>query len=727
MEGVPFSFFCSLVQEISLNNARRTTSSTPVDIFQRWTQEAIRLYPSSCAHATSIIFDLLFPSDDVNRTYGIQETKLARYISRALGVDAASLLNWDSEGSSGVLGVETKKIMQQHHTLESSQSSLTVTEINEALDELASHCDFSHISIRRRFPSTTRRSRLVILQSLYRELHHNDGAILTQIILKDLRPILYPVVADHFTVALRCYNTSSVKILARGSALSLWNRLIYVPTTAPGHSVRDFSDVSLGKPIEIPKSQKARNCKHALGFFVGSRELWAETKYDGERAQIHVEMLPDHPPKITIFSKSKRDSTFDRWGIHPLIHDALCLSSPASRKIKTNAILDAEMVAMHDDEIDEFWRLRSLIEQSARGPRARPMNPPRSPNKTQNHQSQGSIVTDTSEARYLGLVFFDILLLDSRVLLGEAYSSRRALLESLIRRVPGKVMIASRFLINLEDQDVALSSLHEIFADHIANHQEGLVIKAAESRYNDRRWPWVKLKKDYIPGYGDTLDLLIVGAGWDKDRARELLVGPSVFTTFYVGSFETLNQPEGEDRRPARLHLHVYFTVSYGLDRNQLEEVNFLIKNSDHRPFGVVSKFLDSTLPYTLSTYQGIKPPAILLSQPLLVELFGAGFTKSPGSGHYELRFPRITKVYRAIERSWLEAVNLHDLHRIALECIGRDRSVKEVDDWCNSLWGKPTSPSAKSVLKRKRTAERWQLKLARLDGTLRQCRTCPK
>jgi DNA ligase-4 len=67
---------------------------------------------------------------------------------------------------------------------------------------------------------------------------------------------------------------------------------------------------------QIPKSIKGRGCVDALRHFATSHKVWAETKYDGERAQIHVEVREDGGSHITIFSKSKRDSTLDRYGIH---------------------------------------------------------------------------------------------------------------------------------------------------------------------------------------------------------------------------------------------------------------------------------------------------------------------------------------------------------------------------------------------------------------------------
>lgn len=103
----------------------------------------------------------------------------------------------------------------------------------------------------------------------------------------------------------------------------------------------------------MPKSEKGRNCRHALEFFSTSDRVWAETKYDGERAQIHVEVHPNTKSNITIFSKSKRDSTMDRYGIHAIIRQALGLSnSQQAPQIKRNVILDAEMVACHGHGID---------------------------------------------------------------------------------------------------------------------------------------------------------------------------------------------------------------------------------------------------------------------------------------------------------------------------------------------------------------------------------------
>lgn len=50
-----------------------------------------------------------------------------------------------------------------------------------------------------------------------------------------------------------------------------------------------------------------------------------------------------------------------------------------------------------------------------------------------------------------------------------------------------------------------------------------------------------------------------------------------------------------------------------------------------------------------------MNPPSILFEQPLCAELMGAGFQKIPFSEYYELRWPRLQKIFPPDERRWVE------------------------------------------------------------------------
>lgn len=86
----------------------------------------------------------------------------------------------------------------------------------------------------------------------------------------------------------------------------------------------------------------------------------------------------------------------------------------------------------------------------------------------------------------------------------------------------------------------------------------------------------------------------------------------------------------------------------------------------------------------------------------------------------YELRFPRMTKYHRSTERPWTEGTTIEQFQRVARESVGRDRPDKDVDDWCNSVWGKLSSPDIRCSAKRKAREEEWVEKLAKADGKLK-------
>jgi DNA ligase 4 len=77
----------------------------------------------------------------------------------------------------------------------------------------------------------------------------------------------------------------------------------------------------------------------------------------------------------------------------------------------------------------------------------------------------------------------------------------------------------------------------------ITDRKEGFVLKPANSQYSGRHG-WLKLKKDYIPGLGDTLDFCIVGAGFDPTRARDGIKAQqnAKYNIWHIGCLENKRQ-----------------------------------------------------------------------------------------------------------------------------------------------------------------------------------------
>lgn len=207
----------------------------------------------------------------------------------------------------------------------------SLQEVDALLDELASTSIFSDKSFHDGNMSTTntKRSKSSILRSLYDSLPATDAAYLTQIILKDLRPLLYAPPSAMTSRVLLDYNTHSKQVLTReqfmdewdpsGSMIKMYKVRAKLDEAAMGFEAGGTlvsAHPRWGVPVEVPKSAKGRSPLHALELLDTDGQIWAETKYDGERAQIHVRFREGGEANIAIFSKSKRDSTLDRVAVH---------------------------------------------------------------------------------------------------------------------------------------------------------------------------------------------------------------------------------------------------------------------------------------------------------------------------------------------------------------------------------------------------------------------------
>ncbi len=59
-----------------------------------------------------------------------------------------------------------------------------------------------------------------------------------------------------------------------------------------------------------------------------------------------------------------------------------------------------------------------------------------------------------------------------------------------------------------------MAELEVFLNDSVAAGTEGLIVKTLDSTYepSKRSSHWLKLKKDYMEGVGDTFDVVVIGA-----------------------------------------------------------------------------------------------------------------------------------------------------------------------------------------------------------------------
>ncbi|KAG8984171.1 hypothetical protein FRB90_005496, partial [Tulasnella sp. 427] len=508
----------------------------------------------------------------------MQEARLTEVLGDALEIPNAKerLKHWNMSGTaighsaSSYLGDDIRRVVFGR-PMNTPGTEISLLDVDRLLDELAAHSPFSNATIHSRNPRP--RPRKQILTELYRTLTPQGASCITQIILKDLRPLLYPLPSNRTTSNLLHFNSNALHELTIHEAMQICNpnmlKIFRIRATldAAAEALDELEAGSpsdevfcpkFGVPVEIPKCLKGQGCKEVIETLQnGSRfdAAWAETKYDGERMQVHIDQTREPGDQIRIISKSKRDSTLDRAASHCIIqaslglpitavtHDELLLERSDTivnnvARFHQNAILEAELVCYNESEkrIDdcrdtwnllkdaEFWRIRSLLESTAQGARSRfhaarlRTLDARDPEDTQNGIHQDSLESNASDGgrRHFMLVFFDALYLDGTSLLNKSYEHRRRTLERIIKPISGFSMLAERVQIKLGESD-SIEKLRSVMAQRIAEFEEGLVIKPACSRYNELtpNMKWIKasvLKKDYIPGLGDTLDLVLVGA-----------------------------------------------------------------------------------------------------------------------------------------------------------------------------------------------------------------------
>jgi DNA ligase-1 len=127
----------------------------------------------------------------------------------------------------------------------------------------------------------------------------------------------------------------------------------------------------------------------------------------------------------------------------------------------------------------------------------------------------------------VALFAFDALHLNGATLLDQPLSARRAALQSALILTPGTLDLAVGS--TTQDPDELAAFLDAA----VAGGTEGLIVKGGASTYEPSRRSthWLKLKKDYLDGVGDTFDVVPIGA-WHGRGKRQGVYGAYLLAVY---------------------------------------------------------------------------------------------------------------------------------------------------------------------------------------------------
>ncbi|KAJ3156923.1 DNA ligase (ATP) [Geranomyces michiganensis] len=556
--------------------------------------------------------------DKARSSYGMKEKMLAKAYIEVLGLapnspDADSLLNYRNPAKSiqatagdfpGVL----------YHVLKGrssvmGRSTVSVADVNEQLELLNSSQD--------------KDERKEILQWFFKHCTPMEQTWIARIILKELK------LGISEKTILNLWHPDGVE------KFNVCNDLAIVAKLKDPHLRNDELDIALFKPFTPMASQRVDSLAEAVRKMGGP--FWIETKLDGERIEMHMRRrgaganFEWYSRRATDYTAHYGDSDSE-GALAPYIFG---LFKPAVQSV----ILDGEMMAYNTE--------------------------------TGIYEAFGSLKTASKEVIKLGAganlrvcyVVFDIVHLNGQSLINEPLSKRFECLKEIFEEKKTYLEI------NPHSEGSTVADLDAAINHRLTHHEEGIVIKNPRSVYypakkggqSEKALGWLKIKPDYLDGYADDVDVLLVGGVLGEGNRGGVLA-----------SFMCAVKQEAKDDKPAQWLSFCKFGSGYKWD--QLESIS---RQSE----GIWRKYDPKKCPsWFVHPKNSKERPDMLVVSPdkaIVVQLkafqivtsdvYGAGWT---------LRFPTFSRI--RTDKDMDSTLTMSGLEQIIQDSAGRLQSKRK-------------------------------------------------
>lgn len=281
--------------------------------------------------------------------------------------------------------------------------------------------------------------------------------------------------------------------------VSSFDNLVNAALEVPLCKLHESCGFQPGIPVSPMLAKPTKSIQEVLQRLTGAR-FTCEYKYDGERAQVHM----DSEGKTKVFSRSLLDTSEKYPEVSAYVKEAYIAASEKSKSdseaekgesVLESFVLDTEVVAFNR-ETKQFVPFQIL-----------------STRKKTEESTESAKVQVIVQA-------FDLMYLNGESLLDKTLGERRDLLHKYFAPVDGKFQFA-KYADHKEDGDTNI--LEEFLDNAVKNQCEGLMVKTLDGENSvyepsRRSLNWLKLKKDYLEGLGDSVDLVPLGAFHGKGK-----------------------------------------------------------------------------------------------------------------------------------------------------------------------------------------------------------------